>query len=111
MSLSQNSQYRGFLKHCITGNGMQWKNRTHVLRTPNHDRRVILALRDKGIRLRPSDIQQELHTLFNTAKHLARRGVARSADNSYEFVLAVRRRHNLGRYLSERLSWKHSARL
>jgi hypothetical protein len=90
MSSSQYSQYRGFLKHCISGNGMQWKTRSHVLRTPGRDRRVILALRDKGIRLRPSDIQQELRAVFNIARRLAHCGVARSAENSYEFVLAVR---------------------
>lgn len=78
------------LKSCLLAEGMRWKNQRHVLWTPHRDRLVVLALRERGVRLRRNDVQRELCSVMNTAKLMARHGAARNADDSYEFILAVR---------------------
>jgi hypothetical protein len=77
MSASQFHQYERLLKESLPQNGMRWKSRSYVLRSPRRDRRVIIALRDRGVRLRAQDIQREFRLIMNTATTLARRGEAR----------------------------------
>jgi hypothetical protein len=90
MSASQAQQYERLLKQSLPRDGMRWKSRDHILRSPRRDRRVIIALRRRGVRLRAQNIQREFCQVMNTATNLARRGEARDAETSYEFVLAVR---------------------
>jgi len=89
MSSSRNNHYNRLLKHYLVGNGMKWKSRDDVLRTPYRDRRIVQALRQNRVRLRPHEVQQELCSVIQKAEDMARLGDARAADDSYEFVLEV----------------------
>jgi hypothetical protein len=69
---------------------MRWKTRSYILRNPHRDHRVIAALRNRGVRLRTQEVQREFVSIMHTATDLARRGEARLADTSYDFVLKIR---------------------
>lgn len=90
MSASDVHQYSRVLKRYLPQEGMRWKTRSHVLRGPHRDRRVIAALRNRGVRLRSQEVQHEFVSVFDTAINLVRDGEARNADTAYDYVLAVR---------------------
>jgi hypothetical protein len=90
MSGSGDYQYNRLLKRCLQVEGVRWKTRSYILRNPHRDHQVIAALRNRGVRLQTQEVQREFISMMHTAANLARRGEARLADTSYDFVLTVR---------------------